>query len=344
MNDRRHPSNQRAAATREEQYEADRGRRARRPSDIPRKGWWDIAVRVKNEMTKDHLSIVAAGVALYAFLAIFPALAAMVSIYGLVTDPADLQRHMQSIQGVMPEGAAGIVNSELERIAKGRTSTLGWSLVGGLLIALWSASKGMKGMFEGLNITYDEEERRGFFKLNAMAVLLTLAAILFVFFVLGLIVGVPALLASVQLGQMAQQLINYLRWPLLAVCAIVALAVLYRYGPSRETVQWKWVSWGAVIATVLWLAGSFLFSFYVSNFGNYNATYGSIGVIVILMTWFLLGAYSVLLGGEINAEMERQTARDTTTEEPQPIGQRGAYAADTVGEAAGEGRRKRARG
>ena len=345
MKDRRQPASERASAQREAQHEQDRGRGARRPGEIPRKGWWDIAVRVKNEMVEDHLSIVAAGVALYAFLAIFPALAAMVSLYGLVTDPADLQRHMKSIEGVMPSGAAGIVNSELERIAKGQSSTLGWSLVAGILIALWSASKGMKGMFESLNITYDEDEKRGFLKLNGMAILLTLGAILFVMFFLALIVGVPALLATIQMGEIAQQVINYLRWPLLALGVMAALAVLYRYGPSRETVQWKWVSWGAVFATVIWLAGSFLFSFYVSNFGNYNATYGSIGVIVILITWFLLGAYAVLLGAEINAEMEHQTAQDTTSDESQPMGRRGAYVADTVGETSGErGRRKRAGG
>jgi membrane protein len=292
-------------------------------------------------MSKDHLSIVAAGVALYAFLAVFPGLAALVSIYGLATDPADLQRHMNGIEGLLPSGAADVVNDELQRIVERQSSTLGWGLVGGLLIALWSASKGMKGMFESLNITYDEQEKRGFFKLNGMAILLTLGAILFVIFFLALIVGVPALLATIQMGEIAENAISYLRWPLLAVCAIAALAVLYRYGPSRETTQWKWVSWGAVVATVIWLAGSFLFSFYVSNFGNYNATYGSIGVIVILITWLLLGAYTVLLGAEINAEMEHQTAQDTTTEESQPMGRRGAYVADTVGETSDEGKRAR---
>jgi membrane protein len=295
-------------------------------------------------MSRDHLSIVAAGVALYAFLAIFPGLAALASIYGLVTDPADLQRHMQSIQGVLPSGGAEVVNTELQRIAERQSSALGWGLALGILVALWSSSKGMKGLFEALNITYDEEEKRGFFKLNGLAILLTLAAILFVLLFLALIVGVPALLANVPMGGVAQQLINYLRWPILALCVVTAFAVLYRYGPSRANVQWKWVSWGAVIATLIWLAGSFLFSFYVSNFGSYDATYGSIGVIVILITWLLLGAYAVLLGAEINAEMEHQTAEDTTTDEPEPMGRRGAHVADTVGETAHEGRRRRVRG
>jgi membrane protein len=326
------------AAKRE--HDAARGRQAQRPSEIPHRGWWDILVRVRNELAKDHLSIVAAGVALYGFLAIFPGLAALVSIYGLLTDAADLQRHMSSIEGLLPAEAANIINTELQRIVESQPSKLGWALIGGTIIALWSASKGMKAMFESMNIVYDEEEKRGFFELNGLAVLLTLGTILFVIFFLGIIIGVPAVLASFPIGEFAGQVVNYARWPLLAVCVIVALAVLYRYGPSREKVQWKWVSWGAVVATVIWLAGSSLFSFYVSNFGSYDKTYGSLGVIVILITWFLLGAYSILLGAEINAEMEHQTAKDTTTEEPQPIGRRGAYVADTVGETADESGRK----
>jgi membrane protein len=324
------------------EHDAARGRQARRPGEIPRRGWWDIAVRVKNEMAEDHLSIVAAGVALYGFLALFPGLAALVSIYGLVTDPADLQRHMSGIQGILPAEAANIINTQLDRLVQSQPTTLGWALIGGTLLALWSASKGMKGMIEAMNIAYGEREKRGFFKLNAMAVLLTLGTVLFVVVFLGLIVGVPAVLANFPFGDVAEQVINYARGPLLAICVVFALAVLYRCGPSREKVQWKWVSWGAVVATLLWLAGSALFSLYVSNFGSYDQTYGSIGVIVILITWLLLGAYSILLGAEINAEMERQTAQDTTTEEPESMGRRGAHAADTIGETAAEARRGRA--
>ena len=201
----------------------------------------------------------------------------------------------------------------------------------------------MKALIESMNIAYDEEEKRGFIKLNGTSLLLTLGAILLVIFFLGLIVGIPAVLALVQLGSFVEGIINWSRWPLTAICIVVALAVLYRYAPSREKPQWRWVSWGAVVAAVLWVVGSALFSLYVSNFGNYNATYGSLAAIVILITRLLLGAFSILLGAEINAELERQTAEDTTVDEPQPMGRRGAYAADTVGETSEEANRRRAR-
>lgn len=320
-----------------------RGRDARRPSEIPSRGWWDVMTRVKHQIAEDHLSIIAAGAALYGFLAVFPGLAALISIYGLITDPASLQKHMTGIERLLPGEAAGIINDQLAEIAKGQESTLGWGLVAGTLIALWSASKGMKSLVESMNIAYDEDEKRGFVKLNAAAILLTVSAILLVIFFLGLIVGVPAVLANVELGTAVENVISWARWPLTALCIIVSLAVLYRYGPSREKPQWRWVSWGAVAATALWVAGSALFSLYVSNFGNYNATYGSLAAIVILITWLLLGAFSILLGAEINAELERQTAVDTTVDEPQPMGRRGAYAADTLGETSEEANRRRAR-
>jgi membrane protein len=291
-------------------------------------------------MVEDNLPIIAAGVAFYAFLAIFPALAALVSIYGLVTDPADLERHVGGIEGVLPAEASSLLNTELRRIVQAQANQLGWGLGGGIALALWSAASGMKALFQSMNIAYDEKEKRGFFKLNAMAVLLTLGGVLFVIFFFVLIVALPPLLAKFPLGEMANTLIFYARWLLLAVCAVIGVSVLYRYGPSREQAQWKWISWGAVIATSIWLVGSFLFSFYVSNLGNYNKTYGSLGVVVILMIWFLWGAYSILLGAEINAGMEHQTVKDTTINDHRPMGERGAYVADTVGESAGESHRE----
>jgi membrane protein len=312
----------------------DRGRQARKPAEIPARGWKDIAVRVKNEMTNDNLSIVAAGVAFYAFLAIFPALAAFVSLYGLVVSPAELQEHVKTAQSLLPQQTADLIQTQLQRIAGGQQSQLGWGLMISVVLALWSAAKGMKAMMQAMNITYDEQERRGTIKLNLVAILLTLGAILFVGVFLGLIALLPALWGILGLNDTIQAVLNYLRWPLLAIAAIFAIAVLYRYGPSRERPQWRWVSWGAIAATVLWLAGSALFSLYVSNFGSYDKTYGSLGVVVILMMWFLLCAYSVLLGSEVNAEMEHQTARDTTSGEERPRGRRGAYVADTVGERA----------
>jgi membrane protein len=291
-------------------------------------------VRVKNEMTNDNLSIIAAGVAFYAFLAIFPALAAFVSLYGLLVSPTELQEHVRAVESLLPAQSAQLIQTQLERIAASQPSQLGWGLLISVALALWSAAKGMKAMMQAMNITYDEEERRGTIKLNFVAVLLTLGAIVFVGIFLALIAFLPALWGTLGLNHTVQKILSYLRWPLLAIAAIFAMAVLYRYGPSRDRPRWRWVSWGAVIATVLWLVGSGLFSLYVSNFGSYDKTYGSLGVVVILMMWFLLSVYSVLLGSEVNAEMEHQTARDTTEGEERPRGRRGAYVADTVGESA----------
>ena len=308
----------------------ERGRAATGPSEIPPRGWRDILLRVKNQLAEDNLSTIAAGVAFYAFLSIFPALAGLVSLYGLLTDPADLQRHIGGMETLLPAEAAELINEEMQRIAQSH-GQLGWSLIAGMLVAIWSATKGMKAMIESMNVAYDEKESRGFFKLNGVAVLLTLGGILFVLIFLGLIVGVPTFLAGLRMPGVMGPLINNLRWPILAVSGAFAVSALYRYGPSRQKPKWRWITWGAAIATIVWLVGSLLFSFYVANFGSYNKTYGSLGVVAILMMWLLLSVYSVLLGAEINAEIEHQTAEDTTAGDPKPAGQRGAHVADTIG-------------
>jgi membrane protein len=318
------------------EYRDERGREARKPREIPKRGWRDILVRIKDEINEDNISIVAAGVAFYVFLALFPGLAATVSIYGLVMDPAGLQKHMSIVEQVLPREAAGLINTELQRIVHAGSSgnRLGWAALIGIALALWSAAKGMSSLMEALNIVYDEKEERGFIRRNATALLLTLAFILFLFVLLALIAGVPAVLASFNLDPTVTQAVGYLRWPLLAIAMIIALAVLYRYAASRAEPKWRWITPGAVVATILWLAGSVIFSLYVGYFASYNKTYGALGVVVILMTWLLLSVYSVLLGAEINAETEHQTKKDTTTGESKPMGERRAYVADTVGRGA----------
>jgi membrane protein len=309
----------------------ERGRQASKPGDIPAPGWRDILLRVKNEQKKDNLSIVAAGVAFYLILAIFPALAAMVSIYGLVADPADVQNQLGTVAPLLPPEAYRILDQQLTQIVSGSGGALGLGVVLGIILALWSAAKGMKAMITALNIAYDEEEGRGFFKLNALALLLTLGGILFVLVTLGVILALPALLEAVGLPGILEPLVNFLRWPLLAGCVMVALALLYRFAPNRDRPRWHWVSAGSVVATLLWIAVSALFSVYVSRFGNYNETYGSMGAVIILLMWFFLTAYMFLLGAELNAEMEHQTREDTTSGEPTPMGKRGARMADTLG-------------
>ena len=309
----------------------DRGRRAERPREIPRAGWRDIALRTKAELGDDHVSMVAAGVAFYALLAIFPAIAAIISIWGLVFDPQQIEQQINAVAGALPQQAAALLKDQARRLASSAGGALSLGAIGGLVLTLYSASKGLKALIEGLNIIYDEEEERGFLRLNLVALGLTLAVIVVMIVALGLIAAAPPVLGALGLGATAQALIAWLRWPLLFVVALAILAVLYRYAPNRDEARWRWVSWGAVIATALWVPGSVAFSLYVRNFASYHATYGSLGAVIILLLWFWLSAYIVLLGAELNSEMEHQTAADTTAGPSRPLGERGARMADTVG-------------
>jgi membrane protein len=314
--------------------ERERGRTARRPGEIPRAGWWDVLTRVKHEITEDNLTMIAAGAAFFGLLAMFPAVAAVVSLYGLLTDPAVVSEHTASLAGFLPAEARTIVDEQLQRVTSASNDALGIGALVALLLALWSAAKGVKSLMQALNIAYDERETRGFLKLNLTAVLLTLAILAVVGIALSGIAVLPALLERLPLPDIAAVALRWLRWPLLAAVAVAAIALVYRYGPARRPAQWRWVVGGAVVATVLWLLGSALFSWYVASFGSYNETYGSVAAVAVLMMWFWISALVVLLGGEINAEMERQTREDTTAGEPRPLGERDAYAADTVGPSA----------
>ncbi|MFA7094958.1 MAG: YihY/virulence factor BrkB family protein [Gammaproteobacteria bacterium] len=313
------------------QEEIERGRLAERPQEIPARGWRDIALRAKDKVSATNLSLAAAGVAFYGLLSIFPALAAGVSIYGLVADPVSIEQQISTLSGVLPKEALGIITGQLHRIAATSSNALSVGLVISVLFALWSASSGVKALMTALNVTYDEPEKRGFLRLNATALLLTLGAIVFAVLSLGLVVALPALLGSLGLGDVARIAVSVLRWPLLAGAVMIGLAVLYRYAPSRDEPRWSWVSPGAILATVLWIIVSGLFSFYVSNFGNYNETYGSIGAVVILLMWLYLTAFIVLVSAALNAEMEHQTEADTTEGAPRPMGARSARMADTLG-------------
>jgi len=308
-----------------------RGRHADAPHEIPARGWWDILWRVKSEMGKDNLSVLSAGVAFYSLLAIFPALAAAVSIYGLVLDPHGVENQLSMVIGIIPEEARKIITDQLTAITSQPAKSLSFGVLFALGFALWSASSAVQTLMTGLNVVYDEVERRGVIRFYATALGLTIGGIVFGLIALSLIAALPAALKFIGLPRSIETTILLLRWPLLAIAVMFALAVLYRLGPSREKPRWIWVSWGAVIATVLWLLGSILFSFYVSHFASYNQTYGTLGAVVILLMWFYLTGYVVLMGGEINAEMEHQTAKDTTEKRGAPLGRREAQMADTVG-------------
>jgi membrane protein len=320
-------------------FDDHRGRAADRPQDIPARGWWDIAMRVKKEMTADNIDIIAGGLALYALLAVFPALAAAVSIYGLFASPADMASHLQQVAGTLPEDATKILQQQLNDLSQ-RQETLSIGIVVGILLALWSARKGIVALMTATNVAYDEEENRGFFKQLFVSLAFTIGAVIGFLAVLLLGVAVPVGLSFLPLGPAAEIVLLAVRWVLLAGVAVLGLAVLYRFAPDRKTARWRWVTPGSLIAAALWLIGSALFALYVRNWGSYGETYGALGGVVVLLMWFYLSGYIVILGAEINAELERQTKKDTTSGQPKPLGQRGAYSADTVGPTADEVNKK----
>ena len=308
--------------------DSDRGRLASAPSEIPSKGWKDIALRVWRKFNLDRILLVSAGVTFYAILAIFPAIAALVSIYGLVADPNTINQHVNDLRGVMPDGALDIIGDQVKRLAAQGGGTLGLTLAASLLLSLWSANGGVKSVFDALNIAYGETEKRGFFRLTLQSLVFTGGALLFVILALTAIVVVPAALQFLGLDEKAWG-VALLRWPALLLVVIFGLAVLYRFGPSRNKAQWRWVSPGSALAAVLWLAVSGLFSWYVAHFGSYNQTYGSLGAAIGFMTWIWISTIVVLLGAELNAEMERQTVQGTTSGAQKPLGARRAHAANS---------------
>jgi membrane protein len=308
-----------------------RGRDADKPQEIPAKGWKDVGARVWKETKDDNVGLIGAGVAFYTILAIFPALVAMISLYGLLVDRDTAIRQTNEMLDFIPEQSREVIQKQLESITTSPETGLGIGLAVSLAAALWSASGGMRALMKGLNVAYDEKETRKFVKLRLVSLALTLGAVVFAVLSLAGVIGVPAAFDASEPIGMA---LAWLRWPLLAAVMVGGLAVIYRYGPDRDKPEWGWVSWGAGIAMVLWLAMTAAFSFYVSSFGKFNETYGTLAGVVVLMLWLSLSAFVVLLGAEINSELERQTAKDTTAGPDRPIGQRDAYAADTVGESA----------
>ncbi|MCS3896044.1 membrane protein [Bradyrhizobium japonicum USDA 38] len=302
----------------------DRGRQATSPAEIPAKGWKDILLRVYGKIGDHRILALAAGMTYYSILAIFPALAALVAIYGFFSDPGSIAKHLDDVSGFIPGGAVEVAREQLTRVATKGDRTLGFTFAIGLAISLWSANAAMKSLFDTLNIVYGEQEKRGFVKLNAMSLGFTVGAIAFVVAALGAVVVVPVVLQYVGLSNAADLLVRIGRWPALFVALAFALACIYRFGPSRQAPRWTWITWGGAAAALLWLAASGLFSFYAANFGTFNATYGSLGAVIGFMTWLWISAIVILLGAELNAEMEHQTARDTTTGQPKPLGDRGA--------------------
>jgi membrane protein len=314
------------------ELDPSRGRQATGPSELPWKGWLDVLWRVKSEVAADRITLIAAGATYYLLLALFPALAAFVSIYGFVADPVTIADHIAFLGGVLPSGGIELIETQLKSLASQNEAALSVGFIFGLLVALWSANSGIKTLFDALNIAYEEDEKRGFIKLNALSLLFTLGAIIVGILFIVSVGVVPAVLAFVGLGSVTELLISLLRWPIIIIVSAAAISLLYRYGPSRERAKWRWVTWGGCLAAAVWLIASILFSWYLSNFADYNATYGSLGAVIGFMLWTWISVVILLLGAELNSELEHQTARDSTTGTEKPLGHRGATMADTIGE------------
>ena len=313
-----------------------RGRLAGSPLAIPGLGWKDVLRRVRKELKEDNLTLLSAGIAFYFMLSIFPGLIAVVSVWGLAADPAEVARQMEQLFALLPTEAASLLAEQLDDLSNRGRSGLGLSAIVSLSFALWSAAKGAKALLAGLNVAYDEVEKRGRVRLQAIALVFTLGFVLFVTLSLALIAGLPALVERLPLGAAGKAAGVAASWAVLFALVLGGLAVVYRYGPSRNDPRWRWVSVGSVAAAVLWLAASAVFSFYAARFGTFNETYGTLAGAVLLLLWLQITAFVALLGAELNAEAEHQTAVDSTEGPPKPMGKRRAQMADTLGEAYGE--------
>jgi membrane protein len=307
-----------------------RGRDAGRPTAIPLEGWIDIVWRTAREIRDDDILSIARSVAFSGLLALFPMLAVFVSLYGLFADPILAQGQLAVLAGFVPAAGLKILGDQMVRLAAAGHAELSLTFLGGLLLSIWSANGGMKALFRGLNVAYDEREKRGFLRRNLLSFGFTLGALAFLVIASGVVIGAPVVLRALRVDP---DLIPFawLRWPALVGTLMVSLALLYRLGPSRERARWRWISVGSVAAAIAWIAGSALFSWYLTNIADYDAAYGPLGALFGFMVWLWLSAVVVLCGAELNAEMEHQTAMDSTTGTPAPMGRRGATMADTLG-------------
>ena len=309
------------------------GRLSHNPLQIPWTGWKDILWRTYVRTGEDRLLATAAGVVFFGLLAVFPAITALVSCYGLFANPATIGANLQTLALMLPEGSFQIVQDQIARVLMKGNTALGASFLFGLALAVWSANAGVKAVIDALNVVYEEREKRSFIRLNLLSLAFTTGGIAALLLMVSAVVAAPLALGHVGLAPESQIIVSLARWPLLLVILLTALGLLYRFGPSRRAARWEWLSIGALVAALLWIAGSSLLSWYLSNFANYDATYGSLGAAIGLMMWMWMSAIIVLCGAELNSEIEHQTALDTTTGRAKSLGRRGAVMADTLGAA-----------
>ncbi len=310
-----------------------RGRQADRPSQITWRGWLDVIWRVAHQIVHDRVMLVAAGATYYFLLALFPGLAAFVALYGLIANPEVIADQIGTLEGIVPTAAIDLIHTQLNDLVGQTRNTLNFAFYGGLGVSLWSVNNAIKALFEAMNIAYNEREKRSFIKLNLLSLTFTFGAIFTGFLLIFAIGVIPTVLALVDLGDMTGRFIALVRWPVLLAVIGLGFTLVYRFGPSREKAKWRWLTWGGGLATPLWVSASFAFSYYIENFADYNATYGTLGAVIGLMVWIWISVVILIVGAELNAELEHQTARDSTTGAPLPMGERGAMVADTLGKA-----------
>jgi membrane protein len=308
-----------------------RGRDAGAPTEIPVSGWKDVLWRVYRAIAQDRILLIAAGTSFYILLALVPTLTAFVSIYGLFNDRASVLDHIRLLAGLVPPGALQIVEEQLTRLTAQSNDTLGITLIVSLAIALWSASNGIKAMFEAMNVAYHEHESRNFFVLNATALLFTFCGAIAALLVISVVVVMPLIVGALPLGGGLEWAVRVAAYMAMLLVLSAGIAAIYRWGPSRQNPRWRWITPGAILAVVALGVTSVAFSWYVTNFSDDSATYGSLGAVIGLMTWLWISVTIVIVGAELNSEIEHQTAEDTTTGEEKPLGERGAHMADTVG-------------
>ena len=274
-----------------------------------RPGWGRILANTWAELDRDHVSIMAAGIAFYALLSIFPGMSALISIYGLAADPAVIERQLSTISGILPQEALKLLSDQLHTLVAAPSGQLGVGLIVSLSLTIWSATSGTGVLMQALTIAFEEKESRGLVPFYLRAIGLTVGVGLLAVLSLFLIAVVPAVIEMLPLPELWRDRISLIRWPILAGLVLLGLGLVYRLAPARHTPRWYWLSPGTVGAALLWLVASAGFSFYVGRFGSYDRTYGSLGAVVILLMWFYLTAYIVLAGAELNAEIEKARAK-----------------------------------
>jgi membrane protein len=288
-------------------------------------------LRIYQNVSDHRIAAIAAGVTFYALLAIFPGIAALVALYGLFADPSTISKHLTGLSSFLPGGAIDVIGGQLQRLTEQGNTKLGFTFLLSLAISIWSANVGMKALFDAVNIVYGEREKRSFIKLNAVSLAFTCGVLLFMLLALVALVVLPLIADYLGLADAAQWGVALGKWPVLLLAIALAVAMMYRYGPSRETAQWRWLTWGSAFAAIGWVVVSILFSWYAAHFGTYNKTYGSLGAVIAFMSWMWLSSIVILLGAELDAVMEHHTLCDTTRSPSASKRVREAHMAGAVG-------------